>query len=874
MLSTHHYLIVYFLLLPIVQNQPLVLDLGGSDWEVHNHNGIVSLSGTVPGDIFADLIRAKIIDEPYYRYNDLLYRWVGDDSWTYKKSFEVPTDIIGQPLILLVCDGLDTVAELSLNGQVIANTDNMFRSYIIPISSPLTGGQVISITFQSATKYGVAKTAEYPYPVPNSPSLFETAGRNFVRKVQSSFAWNWGPSFIPQGIWQSIRLVGVSSLFVSSAATVVYPGTENDWIVRVSLELLLAPSSKGIDGTFSVSIDGINTTTTTVSFPPMTTSASLPIDLHVAKTAVKLWWPNGYGSPVLYAVTITWHSTTSSPVVITKKVGFRTVELVRKPYKGQVGESFYFSLNGVPVFAKGSNFIPADSFQSRVIFDVLQELLDGAVAANMNMIRNWGGGIYQTDEFYDYCDEIGLMVWEEFMFACAMYPRDKAFLDNVWEEARQQVRRLMHHPSIILWSGNNEDEEALGWYPETKKNPILYAIDQAVLYIETLRACVLGEDTSRPFVTSSPSNGAISTDPYVGRWGDPNSQQYGDVHYYHEVDDCTNESYLPNARFVSEFGFYSYPSYYTWKNVTEPSDLTYNSMLMQHRMRYPGGIDVIVGQMKHHFHVPPQSSSLDTFKDFIYLSQLVQAICTKVQVEHYRRNRDTDFNTMGSLYWMLNDIWQGQTRSSISYGGRWKMLHYFAQKFYNPIIVSSTLDANGNYSVKVVNDFQKDISGTCVIAIYAYANTTLNPVVLVKKNFKVLSQGSLVVYTGPVTSLLEGITPNDVYSVLTLLDDAGQILAQNEYFFTHLVQVNLPNTTVSATQFNKINGNTIRFVVSSTYVAPYVLLETSYEGHFDTNGFLLLPTKKKEVVFYSKTGVEVSEFQSSLQLITVVNTYK
>eukprot|EP01125_Pyxidicula_operculata_P015159 TRINITY_DN511_c0_g1_i3.p1 TRINITY_DN511_c0_g1~~TRINITY_DN511_c0_g1_i3.p1 ORF type:complete len:526 (+),score=118.64 TRINITY_DN511_c0_g1_i3:507-2084(+) len=524
------------------------------------------------------------------------------------------------------------------------------------------------------------------------------------------------------------------------------------------------------------------------------------------------------------------------------------------------------------MFAKGANFIPVDSFESRVTEERIRKLLKSAVDANMNMIRTWGGGIYQHDYFYDLCDQMGLMVWEEMMFACAMYPRDPAFLDSVRQEISEQVKRLAYHPSIVIWGGNNENEAALGWYNETRDNPNLYVVDQAALYIDTIHTTIYSIDPKRPFLMSSPSNGAISySNPYVHRWGNPYSQNYGDTHYYNYNDMCTDESILPNSRFVSEYGFPSYPSVYTWVDVTIPSDLSFNSSMMNHRMRHPDGIQQIINQMKKHFKLP-KNMDQSTFNQYIYLSQLTQAICIKAQSEHYRKNRDDPrYITMGALYWQLNDIWQGQTWSSLEYTGRWKVLHYFVKLFFNPLLITSTV-SNGVFTGVVVSDVVQPLTVTSTLNIWTFDNGTL--VGSYSSQNVVPAQGSVKPFQKDITSLTCP-KPNlcfnttQVFATLTLTDEQSTILSSNYYYFSPLVNVNLPQANLKASNFQLNSPTIIQFSITSSRPAHYVWLETPFHGRFDDNAFIVLNSPVTVYFYADETIHSINDFINTLSITSL-----
>eukprot|EP01129_Flabellula_baltica_P008646 TRINITY_DN3459_c0_g1_i1.p1 TRINITY_DN3459_c0_g1~~TRINITY_DN3459_c0_g1_i1.p1 ORF type:complete len:875 (-),score=163.30 TRINITY_DN3459_c0_g1_i1:26-2650(-) len=848
-----------------------VVDLNG-EWYVNNANGSVVTVGNVPGDIYTDLMNAKMIPDPYYRFNDFELRWVGLDHWSYKKVFQVSAQMMKLDQLLLVCEGLDTVASVSINGKPVATTDNMFRKYTFSVKEFLeVGSNNIVVNFQSATDYGVKKQSEYPYPVPTSVFVGGQAGRNFIRKEQSSFGWDWGPSFIPQGIWQPIRIVGYTGSYIDSTAIKI-TGDEstNIWTISANVNFF---GTKQVSGKLTLSLEKV----TSQDFDVTVTSGETNFNaiITIKYDQVKRWWPNGYGDANLYPLSISW-SEGSNKQTIQKKIGFRTVELVKEPL-GK-GESFYFKVNGLPIFAKGSNFIPVDSFQGRISNGDISKILNSAVSANMNIIRNWGGGIYQVDYFYELCDSLGLMVWEEFMFGCSMYPRNQDFLDNVRGEVEYQTRRLMHHASIMIWSGNNENEVALGWYPETRANRDLYLVDEVALYIETIRPALLANDDSRPFVVSSPSNEELSEDPYVLRWGNAGSGDYGDVHFYDYSSDCTDITKFPKARFVSEYGFQSFPSLITWEPVTKPSDLHINSTLMRHRQHHPHGTEEIVNQFAYHFKFENGTDDTNVFKNFVYLSQIQQAICIKAQSEYYRTLKGTETNTMGAIYWQLNQIWPAPSWSSLEYGGRWKVLHYFAKQFFAEIIITGfETQENGKdiFDVHIVSDQNKERTGNFKLDVLTIANGEI--VDTIKKPYTLDKLESKSVFNGDINSLLcpsgQCHSRHDVFFMMTVEDSFGSPIAENLYFPAPLSQSFLPTAKIQMDNFQIVSENVVTFRVQSSTTAFYTWLETKIEGHFSENGFLLLPNTPLQIIFYASSKLPSADtFHTSLTTISLSDT--
>uniref|UniRef100_A0A8D1TM09 Beta-mannosidase n=1 Tax=Sus scrofa TaxID=9823 RepID=A0A8D1TM09_PIG len=711
------------------------LSLRGS-WRIRSGNGSLELPGKVPGCVHSALFQRRLIQDPYYRFNDLKYRWIALDNWTYSKKFETPFDISKWQQVNLVFEGIDTVANVLLNNVSVGKTDNMFRRYSFDITHVIKAVNFIELHFQSAVLYARNRSEAHTcYEVPPKcppPVQKGECHVNFIRKEQCSFSWDWGPSFPTQGIWKDVRIEAYNICHLDYFTfSPVYDNNIQEWNLEIDSSFHVV-SSKPVFGQAIVVI------------PELQTQRTYSIELKHGKRIVKLfvkinknitvrtWWPHGHGNQTGYNMTVLFKLDGGLSFERSAKVYFRTVELIEEPIEKSPGLSFYFKINGLPIFLKGSNWIPADSFQDQVtpvllpmkvklfsrqsiiycllLFKCSAPLLAGSAAAvqhswvnwlrlllrsvvdaNMNTLRVWGGGIYEQDEFYELCDELGIMVWQDFMFACALYPTDGDFLNSVRAEVTYQIRRLKSHPSIITWSGNNENEAALmmNWYNVQPSDLPTYINDYVTLYVKNIRKIVLAEDPTRPFITSSPTNGAKSiAEGWVSE--NPYDTNFGDVHFYNYWNDCWNWKIFPKARFVSEYGYQSWPSFSTLEKVSSGEDWSYESKFSLHRQHHENGNFEMLQQAARHFRLPQSADPLRTFKDTLYLTQVMQAQCVKTETEFYRRSRseivDGKGQTMGALYWQLNDIWQAPSWSSLEYGGKWKMLHYFARNFFAPLL--------------------------------------------------------------------------------------------------------------------------------------------------------------------------------------------
>ena len=491
--------------------------LDGNDWTVHNVNGSIVIPATVPGVIHLDLLRANLISEPYYRFNEANYRWIPyEPYWTFTKLFTPDPDLFKHNSVELAFDGIDTAADVLLNDQHIASTHNMFRRLIVSLGSNLlmSGQNNLTVRIHSPVLYAQSYYEQYPYELPVSDPAGELPYRNFLRKAQSDSGWDWGGGFGPSGIWKHAELRAFDEAVLQDATFIAKQvGQSSDWQVNVTAYLRVAPQPDGspLRGDISIHV-GSMTVNVTVDLP-----SSDPLngdDLHVISLLAtvhnpSLWWPVGYGNASLYPLNVRYYGARESDL-ITRAVGFRTIRVVREQIPAdQPGRSMYFEVNGVPVYAKGSNLVPFDSFHSRITATNITRMLDSALASHQNIIRVWGGGIYQDELVYDYADRHGILIWQEFLFACAMYPADDGFLRNVREEVSQAVRRLSWHASLAIFGGNNENEAMLNWQPVTITYRDRYVVDEAELYINTVRDALVREvcNTSIEFQSSSPSNG-------------------------------------------------------------------------------------------------------------------------------------------------------------------------------------------------------------------------------------------------------------------------------------------------------------------------------------------------------------------------------
>ena len=644
--------------------------LNGS-WEYRQLGDESWLDGEVPGGVYSDLLDAGEIPDPFVADNELDVQWVGKTDWEYRRTVDVDDRLLAHDRVLLQCDGLDTVATVFVNGQEVGESVNMHVGNEFDVADALEPGtNDVTVRFHSPVEYGQERADKYPYEVPCIRYPVDQPGRPFIRKAQCHYGWDWGPCLPTMGIYRDISLVGYSD------PRIRYTKTEQDYsgdgiglTVRVGLD---APAG----GTYDLAAEVAGATVT----EPVTLEAGeqeVELVVPVDDSAVDLWWPNGYGDQPLYDLNVSVSPDAEAPQesesghTVTERIGFREVDLVVEP--DDAGTSFAFEVNGEPVYAKGANTIPTAPMYGDVTDERYEHLIRSAADANMNMLRVWGGGYYEDDAFYEYCDEYGILVWQDFMFSCSLHPANEAFLDTVEQEVRYQVRRLANHPSIALWCANNENEEAAqNWFVEHDHHED-HLDDYRALYEETVGPTCREEDPSRAFWPGSPSSGPGELDPYVF--------EKGDIHYWdvwHQGQPF-EDYYTTEPRFVSEFGYQSFPSIDSLETVLEPGDFNPTSPMMEHHQRNPGGNTTILRRMADYFRIPFD------FGDFVYLSQLLQAEAMSTAIEYWRRRKPT---TMGALYWQLNDLWPVASWASIEYDGKWKAQQYAARRQFAPLLVS------------------------------------------------------------------------------------------------------------------------------------------------------------------------------------------
>jgi len=654
------------------------------NWQFREAGTDEWLPAQAPGSVHTDLLALERIPDPFVGDNERRVQWVAERDWEYRCTFEVAPRLLDEERVFLVCDGLDTLADVTLNGQPVGHAENAFRHYRWEVATLLVESEnELRVFFSSPVAYVRARQKEQPLPGPSQ----SIPGGSYLRKAPCQFGWDWGPKLPPIGIWKGIRLEGYT---VARLDDVHLRQHHADGAVAVSADVTLERwQDVYLTATLRLTAPDGSVQETETKLEGSATTGRLDIEV----TDPQLWWPNGYGDQPLYEADVLLLAEDRLCDRRAFQLGLRTIELRQEP--DEFGTSFTFVVNGVPVFAKGANWIPADSFPGRITDQHLEHLIRSAAEAHVNMLRVWGGGFYEEERFYDLCDRYGILVWQDFVFSCSVYPVDEAFFENVRVEARQNVRRLRHRASLALWCGNNEME--WGWVewewdaPDRKRLKETY--DR--MFHHLLPEMCAAEAPDTPYWPSSPSSGT----PFV----DPNGVRAGDTHNW-EVwhGDRPFEAYREHrSRFVSEFGFQSFPPLETIRAYANESDWNVTSYVMDYHQRSDEGNVKIVKYLIDHFRVPRD------FPSMVYLTQVLQAEAVRTGVEYWRRSRR---RTGGTLYWQLNDCWPVASWSSLDYFGRWKVLHYAARRFYAPVLLSAERQGT-KATLHVTNDLTGEWRG-------------------------------------------------------------------------------------------------------------------------------------------------------------------
>ncbi len=826
-----------------------------SGWEFRQSGSIAEaqkpawLPAVVPGDVHLDLLRNKLIPPPFYRDDEAKLQWIEDARWEYRTNFTADAELLRRKNIELVFEGLDTVATVSLNGHELFTSNNMFREWRADVKRYLrAGSNELLVAFPSSVSAAEAAAATDKWRAQT-----QTAAKTYVRKAAYEYGWDWGPTFVTSGIWQPVKLEAWDYARISNLYIRQQDVSREVAHVEAAVEVTAASECR-----CSVTLEMKSPTGSVTQF---TRDAVLEagvnhITFPIEVAQPQLWFPAGYGAHPLYSFDVVLKRGSEKEDEASARAGLRSVELRREP--DQWGRSFEFVVNGIPIFAKGADVIPFDSFPNRVTNDQIRGILQSAVDANMNMIRVWGGGYYQSDDFYTICDELGLMVWQDFMFGNEWQPGTYAFKENVRSEVDYQVRRLRNHPSLVLWCGNNETEISWNWDRMKAITDQLSAETRRRMWQDylTLFSGVIPQEVERlnpetPYWPSSPSADYEDvSDTY----------QSGDLHdwsvWHGRAPFSDYEKHFP--RFMSEYGFQSFPEMRTIEAFTLPSDRTsiFTPVMLAHQKNDEGN-SIISDYMLRYYGKPKD------FASFLYASQVLQAEGVKIGAEHLRRSMP---RAMGSLYWQLNDCWPVASWSSIDYYGRWKALQYYARRFYAPLLVSPTIE-DGDIAVYVVSDKINAVDARLHLRIMSMSGQivreTEQPLTLSPLTSKAYMRIPLEEVTRNVLDL------GKVFVAVSLTVDGAEV-SSNLLYLVPTAQVNLPHPVIAHDLTPTANGYQLR--LSAPELARSVYVSFGDEDVQVSDNYVdLLPNEPVTIMIHSSSSLD--QLRKAMTIISLADAF-
>ncbi len=801
----------------------------------------------VPGCVHLDLLRNKLIPDPFYRDNEAKLQWIENADWEYRTTVQATSALLAQKNIDLVFEGLDAYAKVYLNDKLILTADNMFREWRVSVKSDLKpGANSLRVVFPSPIKAAADIAANDPWR-----EKTRVEAKTYLRKAAYEYGWDWGPRFVTSGIWRPARLEAWDEARISNVN--VHQLDITNAVAHLLAEVEVTASDAGA-ATVSVEygVSGKHADTfRTVQLQPGLNHVIFPIDI----ASPSLWYPAGYGAQPIYKFQVQLKSGKQLQDEATAKTGLRSIVLRREP--DQWGRSFEFIVNGIPVFGKGADVIPFDSFPTRVTTQQYRQVLQSAVDANMNMIRHWGGGYYETDEFYDLCDELGIMIWQDFMFGNDWQPGTYDWKLNVAAEAEQQLKRLRNHPSIALWCGNNETEVALAWH-DRDKLPADVRFQMWQDYVSTfsgiLAAAVNRYAPETPYWPSSPSSDYEQlSDKY----------QSGDMHdwsvWHGRVPFTDYEKH--NPRFMTEYGFQSFPELRTVESFTIPEDRIdiFTPVMLAHQKNAAGN-SIIRDYMLRDYPQPKD------FASFLYASQVLQAEGIKIGAEHLRRNRP---RTMGSIYWQLNDCWPVASWSSLDYYGRWKALHYYARRFYAPVLVSPHQE-DGNVAVYIVSDKTSPTVATLRVRILTFDGKVLSDK---SQPVTIAPLASKVYLTMPMLDItnLPDCDLGKIFAVTDLLVD-NKLISSNELFFVPKKDMQLPQAKITSDLTSVKAGENYTLHLSSPVLARSVYITFgNLDAKLADNYFDLLPGQSVDLQITSAASLD--DLNKNMRVISLTDAF-
>lgn len=813
---------------------------------------------TVPGVVHTDLLQNKIIEDPFFRLNERGLQWIDKEDWVYETCFTLAADMMRKENMELVFEGLDTYADVYLNDECILKADNMFRRWSIPVRQYIREeNNILKVYFHSPVKIDVPKWDALPYQYPASNDQSENGGlfnkkiSIFARKAGYHYGWDWGPRLVTSGIWRPVYIRAWSDLRINDVFIEQKEVGAGRAVIAGHVELDADKDMDGVLVTITDEATGRVLGEWQADLKRGTNRVTVDFVLHKPK----LWWSNGLGEPFLYRFRTDIIAGGELLDSKTERVGIRSLKVVHQPDKD--GHTFYIELNGRPVFAKGANYIPSDNFLPRVTPENYKRTILDAAGVNMNMLRVWGGGIYENDVFYDLCDEHGIMIWQDFMFACSMYPAEGALLDNIHQEAVDNVKRLRNHACIALWCGNNECQDAWlgwGWKCEIERQNKEYADKIWAQYRQQYHVTLPG--VVREY---APGTFYWPSSPFAFE-GEMSGTTDGDRHYWSvwhgkaPISDYDSEK----SRFFSEYGFQSFPEFDSVKRYAPyPEDWDIRSEVMMSHQRGGDHANGLIETYLLNEYKKPRD-----FRAFLYMNHVLQGDAIKTAIESHRRQMPYN---MGTLFWQHNDCWPVASWASRDYYGRWKAQHYYVRKAYDDILISSVVEGD-DLKVYAVSDRLENTSGRLQLQVCQFDGTVVHHW---GKSVGISGNDSRVCFSAPLAKLLEGANRGTVYVRVDYTDKSGRVY-HNNYCLGKQKDMDYPKVDLQ-TEVRSIEGGYEVTVSADKFARAVCLSVADNESVYSDNYFDVQP--KSSVQVQVRTRLSAEAFNASLRLTCLNNEF-
>lgn len=813
---------------------------------------------TVPGVVHTDLLQNKIIEDPFFRLNERGLQWIDKEDWVYETCFTLAADMMRKENMELVFEGLDTYADVYLNDECILKADNMFRRWSIPVRQYIREeNNILKVYFHSPVKIDVPKWDALPYQYPASNDQSENGGlfnkkiSIFARKAGYHYGWDWGPRLVTSGIWRPVYIRVWSDSRINDVFIEQKEVGAGRAVIAEHVELDADKDMDRVLVTITDEATGRVLGERQADLKRGTNRVTVDFVLHKPK----LWWSNGLGEPFLYRFRTDIIAGGELLDSKTERVGIRSLKVVHQPDKD--GHTFYIELNGRPVFAKGANYIPSDNFLPRVTPANYKKTILDAAGVNMNMLRVWGGGIYENDVFYDLCDEYGIMIWQDFMFACSMYPAEGALLDNIRQEAVDNVKRLRNHACIALWCGNNECQDAWlgwGWKREIERQNKEYADKIWVQYRQQYHVTLPG--VVREY---APGTFYWPSSPFAFE-GEMSGTTDGDRHYWSvwhgkaPISDYDSEK----SRFFSEYGFQSFPEFESVKRYAPyPEDWDIRSEVMMSHQRGGDHANGLIETYLLNEYKKPRD-----FRAFLYMNHVLQGDAIKTAIESHRRQMPYN---MGTLFWQHNDCWPVASWASRDYYGRWKAQHYYVRKAYDDILISPVVEGD-DLKVYAVSDRLENTSGRLQLQVCQFDGTVVHHW---DKSVGISGNDSRVCFSAPLAKLLERADRGTVYVRVDYTDKSGKVY-HNNYCLGKQKDMDYPKVDLQ-TEVRSIEGGYEVTVSADKFTRAVCLSVADNESVYSDNYFDVQP--KSSVQVQVRTRLSAEAFNGSLRLTCLNNEF-